>query len=472
MSERRDLIIIGGGAGGLVIASVAGQLGLKVTLIEKAKALGGDCLHHGCIPSKSLIKTARVAHWLRKADEFALPTCTTPIDLGEINTQIQTIIERIQQHDDPQRFRSYGCEVLLGEPARFVTPHTVRVGERRLEGRRFVIATGSRPFIPDIPGIARTDILTNENLFSLTSLPETLAVIGGGPIGLELGQAMSRLGSRVTLLQRGPQLLPGEDSELVALLQEQLIGEGIRIRTNSAIERIEKNIDHYELIDQQYKPIRVNNILAATGRQPNIEELNLEAADVDYTPRGIVVDRRQRTTQKHIYACGDVCGPYAFTHLAEYQAGIVISNALFRVPKKTDYSILPWVTFTDPELAQVGLTEQQAKEQSIPHKVLRYDFADVDRAITEREPTGRVKLITRKGKILGASILGPQAGELIHEIVLAMQTGTKLGKVSAAIHAYPTLSQVHRRTVNTAYTAKLFSPLTRRLVRWLQYLPG
>ncbi|MFO8024506.1 dihydrolipoyl dehydrogenase family protein [Thiohalophilus sp.] len=469
---QRDLIIIGGGVGGLVTASVAAQLGLKVTLIEKQPTLGGDCLHHGCVPSKSLIKAARVAQLMRRAGEFGLPSESFTVDLGKVNQQINSIVDHIQHHDDPERFRAYGCEVLLGEPARFLTPHTVQVGEQVIEGRRFVIASGSRPFIPDIPGINPDDLLTNESLFDLQQLPATLAVLGGGPIGLELGQAMSRLGSQVTLLQRGAQLLPSEDPELVALLQEQFINEGMQVHTNSDIERIEQHDGQYEIVDRNHGRLRVDRILVATGRRPNIEGLDLDSAGIETTSRGIVVDRRLRTTQKHIYACGDVAGPYAFTHQAEYQAGLIISNAVFRFPKKTDYRIVPWVTYTDPELAQVGLTEQQAQEQGIKHTVLRFDFKDVDRALTERETTGRVKLVTRKGKILGASILGPQAGELIHELVLAMQSGTKIGDISAAIHAYPTLAQIHRRTVNTAYAAKLFSPFTRRLVRWLQRLPG
>ncbi|MDY6981215.1 MAG: FAD-dependent oxidoreductase [Pseudomonadota bacterium] len=470
--KQQDLIIIGGGVGGLVTASVAAQLGLKVTLVEKEANLGGDCLHHGCVPSKALIKAAKVAQLIRRAGEFGLPSQAFSVDLGQVNRQVGAIVDHIQEHDDPDRFRSYGCEVLLGEPARFISSHAVQVGERVIEGRRFVIATGSRPFIPDIPGINPDDLLTNESLFDLQQLPDTLAVIGGGPIGLELGQAMHRLGSQVTLLQRGPRLLPSEDTELVDLLTERLINEGMQIQTGSDIKQIEQVNGQYKIIDHNQASIQVDKILVATGRRPNIEGLDLETVGVETTSRGIAVDRRLRTTQKHIYACGDVAGPYAFTHLAEYQAGIVISNAVFRVPKKADYRILPWVTYTDPELARVGLTEQQAREQGIKHTVLRFDFNEVDRALTERETAGRVKLITRKGKILGASILGPQAGELIHELVLAMQSGAKIGDISATIHAYPTLAQIHRRAVNTAYAPKLFSPLTRRIVRWLQRLPG
>ncbi len=470
--KRRDLIIIGGGAGGLVIASVASQLGLKVTLIEKETRLGGDCLHHGCVPSKSLIKAAKVAQLLRRAGEFGLPASSAQVDLGKVNERIHDIIAQIQIHDDPDRFRGYGCEVLLGEAAEFISPHEVQVGSRVIEGKRFVIATGSRPFIPPIPGLDAGEILTNESVFNLQRLPDSLAVVGGGAVGVELGQAFARLGSKVTLFQRGPQLLPHEDPELVALMQEQLEDEGMRFQLNARIAHIYKHTDGFTLEQENGLQQQTSQVLIATGRRPNIEGLALDAAGVTFSETGISVDRRLRTSQKHIYACGDVCGHYAFTHMAEYQAGIIISNALFRFPKKTDYRIVPAVTYSDPELAQVGLSEQQVREQGIRHSVLRFDFKDIDRALTERESSGRVKLITRKGKLLGASILGPQAGELIHELVLAMQTGAKLGDISATIHAYPTLAQIHRRTVNTAYAPKLFSPFTRKLVQWLQRLPG
>jgi len=408
---------------------------------------------------------------MRRAPEFGLPEVALQVDLARVNARVQDIIAHIQQHDDPERFRAYGCEVLLGEAASFISPHAVRVGERVLHARRFVIATGTRPLIPQIPGLAEAGYLTNEDVFDLQRLPASLAVLGGGPIGVELGQAFARLGSKVSIVQRGARLLPREDGELSALLQAQLIDEGIAVHTATQIESINKNNGTLQLACADGRVLQAEQILLAAGRTPNIESLDLAAAGVAHDARGITVDRRQRTSQKHIYAVGDVCGPYAFTHMAEYQAGIVISNAVFRFPKKTDYRVVPWVTYSDPELAQVGLTEDEARAQGIATQVLRFDFKDIDRALTERATAGRVKLVTHKGKILGASILGPQAGELIHEIVLAMQTGAKLGDISAAIHAYPTLAQVHRRTVNTAYAPKLFSPLTRRLVRWLQRLP-
>lgn len=468
--NRRDLVVIGGGAGGLVVASVAAQLGLKVTLIEKAAALGGDCLHHGCVPSKTLIHTARVAALMRRGGDFGLPAVEPAVDLGKVNDHVQAVIDHIQQHDDPERFRGYGCEVLLGESAEFVSPHAVRVGERVIHGQRFVIATGSRPAVPPIPGLEAAGYLTNLDLFSLRQLPRSLIVLGGGPIGLEMGQAFARLGSRVTIIERLPHLLPQEDPELADALGSCLAAEGIDIRVSMSAERISRAGDRRIVECGGELKLEAEAILVAAGRRPNTDGLGLEAAGVAFDAKGIHVDRRLRTSQKHIYAAGDVCGSYPFTHTAEYQAGIVISNVVFRFPRKTDYRVVPWVTFTDPELARVGLTESQARAQRIEPTVLRFAFKDIDRAVTEVESNGFIKLIAHKGKILGASLLGPHAGELIHEIVLAMKTGASLSDISATIHAYPTLAQVHRRAVNTAFAPKLFSPGARRLVRWINRL--
>ena len=468
--SKRDLVIIGGGAGGLVVASVAAQLGLTITLIEKAQKLGGDCLHYGCVPSKTLIQTAKVASLMRRGAEFGLDAVIPDVDLAKVNAHVQSIIDHIQQHDDPERFRDYGCEVLLGQSAEFISPHKLRVADQIIEGKRFVIATGTRPFIPPISGLDNTGYLTNLDLFSMHRLPKRLVVLGGGPIGLEMGQALSRLGSQVIIIDREKHLLSYEDPELADALQNALTAEGIVVHTGTQGQHIYKHNDTVMIDCNNALTLKADQILVATGRLPNLEGLGLEAAGVAFTRQGISVDRRQRTSQTHIYACGDICGPYAFTHMAEYQAGIVISNAIFRFPKKTNYRVVPWVTYTDPELARVGLTEQQAREQGIEPTVLRFEFKDIDRALAEVETTGLTKLVTHKGRILGASILGPHAGELIHEIVLAMQTKTKISDISAAIHAYPTLAQIHRRTVNTAYVPKLFSLRTRKLVKWINRL--
>jgi pyruvate/2-oxoglutarate dehydrogenase complex dihydrolipoamide dehydrogenase (E3) component len=473
-TDRQDLVVIGGGAGGLVVASGAAQLGLKVTLIEKEPRLGGDCLHYGCVPSKSLIHAARVASLQRRGAEFGLASFDTVADLGKVNGYVQRVIAHIQQHDDPERLRAYGCNVIFGAP-RFVDAHTLAINGQTLRGRRFVIATGSRPAIPAIEGLADTGYITHLDLFSLTALPPRLAVLGGGPIGIELAQAMARLGSRVTLVELAGQILAREDPEIVALLRARLEAEGVTIHTNTAIRRVTrdggtKRVEGRHAHDERPFSLVVDEILVATGRRPNVEGVGLEAAGVKYTARGIGADRRMRTSARHIYACGDVCGPYPYTHMAEYQAGIVIANAVFRLPKRADYRVVPWVTFTDPELARVGLTESEALAQGRTPTLLRFPFKDVDRALIESETDGIVKLVVHKGRILGASILGPHAGELLHEIVLAMKLGARIGSLSSMIHAYPTLSQALRRAVNTGYAPRLFSPAARRLVQWMQRL--
>jgi pyruvate/2-oxoglutarate dehydrogenase complex dihydrolipoamide dehydrogenase (E3) component len=467
--NKRDMVIIGGGAGGLVVASVAAQLGLKVTLIEKVEKLGGDCLHYGCVPSKTLIHAARVASLMRRGPEFGLPACEPAVDLGRVADHVQAVIDRIQLHDDPERFRGYGCEVIFG-PATFIDSHNVQVNDRVIQGRRFVIATGSRPLIPPIDGLQETGCLTNEDLFKLRDLPGRLLVLGGGPVGLEMAQAFARLGSDVTVVERLPHLLPQEDPEVADALQVTLESEGMKIHTSTRAVQVVRDGEKTQVICSQGPALVADRLLVAVGRRPAVSGLGLDAAGIEHDERGIRVDRRQRTSQKHIYACGDVCGPYPFTHMAEYQAGIVISNAVFRIPKKTDYRVVPWVTYTDPELARVGLTEQQARDRGMDPAVLTFSFQDIDRAITDGETTGLARLVVHKGRILGASLLGAHAGELVHEIVLAMKTGAGIGEISAAIHAYPTLSQIHRRTVNTWYGRKLFSPGTRRLVRWINRL--
>jgi len=472
--ERQDLVVIGGGAGGLVVASGAAQLGLQVTLIEKEARLGGDCLHYGCVPSKSLIHAAKVASLQRRGAEFGLAALDARADLGKVNGYVQRVIAHIQRHDDPERFRGYGCKVLFGAP-RFLDPHTIEIDGAVLRARRFVIATGSRPAVPPIEGLAEAGYLTNLDVFSLARLPERLVVLGAGPIGIELAQALARLGSRVTIVETAEAILPREDPEVTALLRARLEAEGIAIHTATRAQRVRasaagKIVECRRMDDGRTMTLEADAILVAAGRRPNVEGLGLEAAGVAYSERGIDVDRRLRTSAKHIYACGDVCGPYPFTHMAEYQAGIVIANAVFRFPKQADYRVVPWVTFTDPELARVGLTESEAVARGLAPTVLRLPFRDVDRALAESETDGLVKLVVHKGRILGASILGPHAGELLPEIVLAMKLGAKIGSISGAIHAYPTLAQALRRAVNSYYGPKLFSPATRRLVKWMQRL--
>jgi pyruvate/2-oxoglutarate dehydrogenase complex dihydrolipoamide dehydrogenase (E3) component len=467
---RRDLVIIGGGVGGLVTASVAGQLGVRTTLIERGPALGGDCLHTGCVPSKTLIHSAKVASLMRRAAEFGLPDYVPRVDLGAVMDRVRSVIDTIQVHDDPERFRGYGVEVLFGE-ARFTGSHEVTVNGRCIPGRRFLIATGSRPAIPPVPGLETSDYVTSDSVWSLRSLPERLVVVGGGPIGLELAQAFARLGSRVSIVEMASRLLPGEDPDISDALRQCLEAEGIDVYPGTSLERVaaDGRSLHCRQGDHSFT-LETDRVLVAAGRLPNVENLSLEHAGVVRDRNGITVDRRMRTSARHIFACGDCCGPYPFTHMAEYQAGIVISNAVFRLPRRADYRVVPRVIYCDPELARVGLNETEAREQGLEVEVLRFPFAQVDRALAEGETAGEAKLLVHKGRLVGAVLLGPQAGELIHELVLAMQAKLPVGRISAAIHAYPTLAQIHRRAVNTRYSPKLFSPGTRRLVRWIQRL--
>jgi len=472
--RRHDLIVIGGGVGGLVTSSVAGQLGLDVVLIEREDRLGGDCLHHGCVPSKTLIRSAEVAHLARRAGEFGIRTGAPITDLGAVMDRVRDVIASIQTHDDPERFRGYGVDVRFGE-AHFTGAHTVSVNGTELHGRRFVIATGSRPAIPPIVGLDTAGYLTNETLFAQRVLPQRLGVLGAGPIGLELAQSFARFGSEVTVLEMAERILPREDAEIAGELQKLLRREGLTIHTGTTVERVSveggQKLLHCRQGDAAWT-LPVDEILVATGRLPNVERLDLDQAGVAVTRTGIPVDSRLRTSARHIFACGDVAGPFPFTHMAEYQAGVIIANAVFRVPKRVDYRVVPWVTYTSPELAQVGLTEQAARAQGLDVQVARIHFRDVDRALAEGSGHGLMKLVVHKRRVAGATILGPHAGELIHEMVLAMQARVPVSTIAAAIHAYPTLSQVHRRSVNSLLSAQLFAPRTRRLVRWItRWLP-
>nr|NIR58624.1 FAD-dependent oxidoreductase [Gammaproteobacteria bacterium] len=321
-----------------------------------------------------------------------------------------------------------------------------------------------------IDGLETIDHLTNERAYDLPALPSRLAVLGAGPVGVELAQAFARLGSRVTLIEQAEHPLPQEDPEIAERLREVLEADGLTVRTGARVERVHRAGDATRLAGPGGLDVEADAVLIAVGRRPNVEDLDLEAAGVTYSSAGIEVDRRQRTANRRIYACGDVCGPYAFTHVAEHQAGIVLANAVFRLPRKTDYSATPWVVFTDPELARVGLTEGQARARGLEPKVMRLELGGLDRALTEAEERGLVKLVTHRDRLLGASLLAPRAGELVHEIVLGMRLGARARDISAAIHAYPTYAQAHRRAVNEAYAERLFAPATRRLVRWLNRL--
>jgi pyruvate/2-oxoglutarate dehydrogenase complex dihydrolipoamide dehydrogenase (E3) component len=460
-----DLCVIGAGAGGLAVAAGAVQFGAEVVLIERG-AMGGDCLNFGCVPSKSLLASARLAGLWRRGPRLGLAYDPPRVDFAAVGSSIEQVIACIAPNDSMERFEGLGVTVLRAE-ARFTSPRTIRAGEFEIRPRRFVIATGSHPAVPPIPGLDAVPYLTNETVFANRELPEHLVVIGGGPIGIEMAQAHRRLGARVTVLDIGP-LLPRDDPELVALLVERLAGELIALHPRVEIIRVE--VDGREVVVHLSGGDRItgSHLLVAAGRRPSIDALDLAAAGIAAGPRGIVVDARLRTTNRRAFAVGDVAGGPQFTHIALHHSGVVIRNALFRIPAKVDYRALPWVTYTEPELAQVGLTEAAARQAGVSVRVLRWPFSENDRAQTERDTEGMVKIVTRRdGRILGASILGAAAGDLILAWALAVSQRLKIGALANLIVPYPTRGEAGKRAAGSFYTSALFSARTRRIVRFL-----
>jgi pyruvate/2-oxoglutarate dehydrogenase complex dihydrolipoamide dehydrogenase (E3) component len=460
-----DLCVIGAGAGGLAVAAGAAQLGAETVLVERG-AMGGDCLNFGCVPSKSLLAAARLADLWRRGPQLGLAYAPPRIDFAAVGDSVAQVIANIAPSDSVERFEGLGVKVLRAE-ARFTSPRTVRAGEIEIRARRFVIATGSHPVAPPIPGLDGVPYLTNETIFANRELPEHLIVIGGGPIGIEMAQAHHRLGARVTLLDIGP-LLPRDDPELAGALAERLAGEGIALRPQVQIVSVEPDGRGVAVHLAGGARIAGSHLLIAAGRRPSIDALDLAAAGIAAGPKGITVDARLRTTNRRAFAIGDVAGGPQFTHIALDHAGIVIRNALFRIPAKVDYRALPWVTYTEPELAQVGLTEPAARDTGEPVHVLRWPFADNDRARTERDTEGLVKIVTRRnGHILGASILGTGAGDLIMPWALAISQKLKIGALANLVVPYPTRGEAGKRAAGSFYTPALFSPRTRRIVRFL-----
>jgi pyruvate/2-oxoglutarate dehydrogenase complex dihydrolipoamide dehydrogenase (E3) component len=460
-----DLCVIGAGSGGLAVAAGAAQMGAEVVLIERA-LMGGDCLNFGCVPSKSLLAAARSAHLPRHGPALGITAAPPCIDFGAVIDSVHEVIARIAPHDSVERFEGLGVKVLRAE-ARFTGPRTVRAGEIEIRPRRFIIATGSHPVIPSIPGLDGVPYLTNETVFANREVPSHLVVIGGGPIGIEMAQAHRRLGAQATVLDVGP-LLPRDDPELVTCLTERLASEGIETRPQIEIAGVERSGKAILVCLAGGERIEASHLLVAAGRRPTIEALDLPAAGIEATATGITVDARLRTTNRRAFAIGDVAGGPQFTHIALYHAGIVIRNALFRLPVKVDYRALPWVTYTDPELAQVGLTEPAARAAGAIPRVLRWPFVQNDRAQTERETTGLVKaVLDSHGRILGASILGAGAGDLVLPWALAISRKLKIGALANLIVPYPTRGEASKRAAACYYTPQLFSPRTRRFVRFL-----
>jgi pyruvate/2-oxoglutarate dehydrogenase complex dihydrolipoamide dehydrogenase (E3) component len=466
-----DLCVIGAGSAGLSVAAGASQMGARTVLIEAGR-MGGDCLNYGCVPSKSLLAAAHLAHAMRHAAPFGVNGREPTVDFGRVHDHVHQVIAGIEPHDSQARFEGLGATVLR-EHASFCARDQVQAGEARVRARRFVIATGSRPSVPPIPGLTDVPYLTNETIFDNRTAPGHLLIIGGGPIGCELAQAHRRLGAEVTVVDIGP-VLPKDDPELARIVRERLVSEGVAIHDRVKVEAVAGAGNGVALTIEeggQTRRIEGSHLLVAAGRTPRVDGLGLEIAGVAYGKGGIEVDRRLRTSNKRIYAIGDVVGGPQFTHVGSYHAGIVIRNALFRLPAKVDYRALPWVTYTDPELAHVGRTEASARENGEAIDVLRWNFEDNDRARTERRTEGFVKVVTgRRGWILGASIVGAHAGELILPWVLAIRQKLKIGAMAELIAPYPTLGEVSKRAAGSYYAPKLFGPTTRWLVRQLARL--
>jgi len=465
-----DICVIGAGSGGLSVAAGAAQLGARTVLIEKHR-MGGDCLNTGCVPSKALLAAGHAAQRIGRAPDFGVHTAPPRIDGPGVFAHVAKTIAGIAPMDSTERFEGLGVQVIQAK-GEFTGPGTVVAGNTTIRARRFVIATGSRAFVPPIPGIDTVTYHTNETIFSSADLPDHLIVIGGGPIGVELAQAHRHLGTRVSLLEQFA-ILPKDDPELVDVVRNRLVSDGIDLFESTKVISVEQLASGIQVTIERNGEAHViigSDLLVATGRAANVDGLGLELANVRYSKRGVDVDSRLRTSNKKVYAIGDVAGGYQFTHVAGYHAGIVISNALFRWPAKACHKTVPWVTYSAPELAHVGVTEKQAREAHDSIRILRWPFHENDRARTERCTDGLIKVVaTSRGKILGCSIVGPSAGELIQPWVLAMSQNLKIGAIAKMIAPYPTLGEISKRVAGSFYTPTLFGERTRKIVRFLAH---
>ena len=463
-----DICVIGAGSGGLSVAAGASQLGQKTVLIERHR-MGGDCLNVGCVPSKALIAAAHAAYAQRHPGPLGVAPVVPTIDFQAVHDHVHGVIAEIAPTDSVARFQALGVEVIEAE-GRFVDPHTVVAGDARITARRFVIATGSRPAIPPIPGLDSVSFLTNETIFDLRVCPRHLVIIGGGAIGLELAQAFRRLGAAVSVIER-MDMLGREDPEAAGYVTRALAVEGVTLLPRTEIMALSRDGDDIAIATRGAggeQRLLASHLLIAAGRQPNVEGLGLEAAGIACTPAGITVDKRLRTSNRRVHAIGDVAGGLQFTHVAGWHAGLFIRNALFRLPINAgDTQAIPRVTYTDPELAHVGLSEAEATARGTV-RILRWPLAENDRARTAHRSDGLAKVITdRRGRILGATLVGPGAGELIAPWVLAISQGLGIAAMAGAVAAYPTLGEIGKRAAGAFFTPGLFSARTRALVRFL-----
>ena len=472
-----DLGILGGGAAGLTAAAGGARLGAKVLLVEKEPVLGGDCLHFGCVPSKTLIATAKLRHRMAQADQWGLPAMELPpVDFRDVAARIRRVIGHIQAHDSPERFCALGVKVVFGLPE-FVSEHEIRLAGETFSADRWIIATGSSPSVPDIPGLAQTPHLTNRSLFSLEELPESLLVLGGGAIAVEMAQAFARLGSRVTIIQRSAQLLSGEDPDLAALVRERLEAEGVTVLTGvtARFASVSSGLRHvgYTEASGAEGLVSARSLLVAMGRRPNVAGLRLENAGVAYGANGVPTDSRLRTTTPNIFAAGDVLGKWQFTHAAGYEGGVALTNAVARLPRKADYTFMPRVTYCDPELACLGLNETSAAKTGVDVGVHLQRFEDNDRAQADGTPWGMIKmLVDRRDRVVGVRILGPRAGELLCEWITALSGGVKLSTMAQAVHPYPTLGEISKRVAGEFLAPKIFDGVAPKILKAVFGLKG
>lgn len=472
-TDEYDLAVIGGGAAGLTASAVATNLGAKTLLVE-ADRLGGDCTWTGCVPSKALLKSAEVAHAARNAEQYGIDidSDSIQVDFGQVMRRVRSIRTKIYEEEDhPENFEEMGIEVTHGV-ACFLDDRTLEIrtetGSQTVTANKFVVGTGGRPLIPPIAGLDEISYHTSETIFELEERPERLGIIGGGPIGTEMSQAFRRLGSEVVVFEALDRILHRDDPELTEMLQEKLAAEGVEYRCGARVERVDERGNGRIVVraegDETHEET-VDALLVAVGRRPNLTELDLEAAGVEYSERGITVDDRCRTSRPHIYASGDVTGRYQFTHMSEHMSKVAVTNALLKWPMTIDVDHVPRVTYTDPELAHVGATRAELEERGTAHDVYRFPYEKVDRAVTDGETTGMIKIFARSwnGKILGASVLGARAGELISEYALAMRNGVTLRNVADTIHPYPSYGLAVRRGADQWYARKQSPTFTRIL---------
>lgn len=473
MPERFDLAVIGAGSAGLSITYVAAQLGVRVAIIERER-MGGDCLNTGCVPSKALLASAHAASAARRAGRLGIRLPEPGIDWAAVRAHVHGAIAAIAPQDSEERYRALGAEVIRAE-ARFTGPGELQAGGRQLAARRIVVAAGSRATVPDIPGLRDVPFHTHATIFGMEEKPEHLLILGGGAIGVEMAQAHAALGCRVTVVGHG-RIAGREDAELAAVVRDALLAEGVALLEGASVTAVEPGPT---LVLGDGRRVSGSHLLVAVGRTPNLERLNLEAAGIRATPRGIATDAGLRSlTARHVYAAGDIAdpegiGPRYLTHVGAYHAGILARRVLFRLPARIDYAALPRVTYTDPELAQVGMTEAEAREEGREVRILRWPFAENDRAIAEGRTEGMAKLVvSKRGRLLGAGIVGPHAGEMIGLWTQAIGRRLSADAVAGMVVPYPTRAEVGKRAASTFSLERLFAPRTRWLVRALGRLPG